>query len=120
MAWTGVPVVTSLGKNIARITGVSLAGGAVGTIRLNGAGGDISLPANFPFRPDDSALEAGLTMTDLVQVSYVNTNPGGGAESRHVHVEKSEGPFTITFTNDAGQATSPLEIYVQFHHSIHR
>lgn len=121
MVWTGVPVVTQLGKNITRITGVSLAGAAVGTIRLVGAGGDISLPTSFPFRPDDGALQDGLTMSDLVQVSYVNTTPGGGGESRHIHVEKSEGPFTITFTNDAPVlATSPLEIYVQYHHSLHR
>jgi hypothetical protein len=116
MAWTGVPVVTSLGKNIVRITGVSLAGLAVGTIGLAGGGSDIDLPASFPA----VAVPGTLTMSDLVQVSYVNVDPGGGTESRHVHVEKANTPFVITFTNDGATATSPVEIYVQYLHSLIR
>lgn len=110
MAWTGTPVITSLGKSIVRITGVSLGGTAVGTIGLNGGSGNISLPSNFP-----TDLSGSLTLADLVMVWYVYTTPGGGNESRHVHVEKVVSPaFLITFTNDANQDTSPLEIYIQY------
>lgn len=60
-------------------------------------------------------------MSDVAHVSYVNTDPGGGTESRHIHVEKADDPFTITFTNDGGgNPTSPLEIYVQYLHSLIR
>ena len=117
MAWTGAPTITNLAKNIARITGVSLGAGAVGTIGLAGGAGDISLPSTFP----SIAVPAPLTLADLVRVTYVYTNPGGGAESRHVHIDKAIAPFLITFTNDSGaQATSDLEIYVEYLHSLVR
>lgn len=121
MAWSGTPVIKSLGKYTVRITGVFLDGDAVGTIGLAGSGADLELPANFPTTPGVNRAALALTMSDIVQCRYVNTDPGGGAESRHVHVEKADSPFTITFTNDAaGNPTSPLEIYVEYTHSENR
>lgn len=116
MAWTGTPIITSLGKHIVRITGVSLAGSTSATIGLNGGSGDLSLPSTFP----SIALPAPLTLVDLVRVSFVHTNPGGGGESRHVHVDKTDSPFLITFTNDQGAVTSTLEIYVEHLHTLVR
>lgn len=117
MAWTGTPTVTALGQNIWRITGVSLVSSAVGTIGFKNSGKNIELPRLFPTNLN------GLTISDLVEARFVHTTPGGGNESRHVHVDKSgtqNSDFTITFTNDANQDTSPLEIFVQFFHAAIR
>jgi len=43
MAFTGTAVVTELGKNVARVTGLSLEAAASGTISGNGDGGDVEL-----------------------------------------------------------------------------
>lgn len=123
MAFTGTATVKSLGKHVARITGLSLASGAGGTVGLPGdSGADVQLPTGFPAEVDASAALAGLTMSDLVQAYYVNDGESGGNESRHVHVVKDDGPpFRITYSNDHGsQATSALEIWVQYWHSTTR
>ncbi len=109
--WQGTPVITGLGNGTARITGVSLNAGGVGTIGLYGSGADIELPSYFL-----SSSTPTLTLSDLIEARYQQDS--GGAS--HINVDKSEGPFTLTFTNAQGQASGDLEIYVRYHHSIER
>ena len=116
MAFTGTATVVSLGKNLVRITGISLLkNGTSGTIGLSGSAADVTLPSSFP-----SSGDSGFTMSQLVEVR-VNLAPSPGNDASHVHISKTESPFTITIENDnAGVDTGNLEIYVQFHHSITR
>ncbi len=120
MAFTGTPTVTSLGKNTVRITGISLAAAASGTIGLTGGGAGVSLPANFPSAVDAALSAAGLTMADGVDVRY-NRSSSGGTQASHLTVAKQATPFLITLTNpDGANASGSLEIYVQYLHSIDR
>jgi hypothetical protein len=48
MAFTGTPVVEAVGFNIKRITGVTLAAGAQGSVGGPGSGADIELPVDTP------------------------------------------------------------------------
>ena len=115
MAWTGAPTVVAIDHFAARITGISLAAGAAGTISLNGGGGNIELPADLPSTAPTDPV--GLTMADVVQVSYLHTAAATNAD--HMHVVKTNAPFLITFTNDDGAAaTGALEIYVVFLKSL--
>jgi len=123
MAFTGVPVITSLGKNIVRITGVSLDAATAGTIGFAGdVGADIQLPAEFPSDATEAAAVDGLTLEDVIRAWYVNDGVAGGAESRHIHVVKTLGPpFRITYTNDnGGTATGNLEIWIDCLHTLIR
>ena len=58
-------------------------------------------------------------MSDLVQVSYVFVS-SPGAEATHLHMNKTDSPFLITFENDAANPSSTLEIYVVFWHTLVR
>lgn len=120
MAWTGTPTVKSLGSGIVRIAGVSIGASATATIGLHGSGKDIELPTSFPSLSD----VPGITLADLIEIRYQHIDAGGtGNESRHIHMEKMgtvAADFFIEVSNDQNQATSPLDIYIQFHHSITR
>lgn len=110
--WQGVPTVTGVGVGIARITGVSLNAGGSGTIGLYGSGANIELPSYFL-----SGVTPTLTLSDLVEV---NQKTGVGSSASHINVDKSEGPFTLTFTNAQAGASGALEIYVKYHQSVGR
>lgn len=111
MAFTGVATVKLVTDSLVRITGLSLAGLAVGTIGLFGdAGADVQLPDGFNPEPFGD-----VTLEDAVQSWYVMTNPGGGGESRHIHVDKTSPPFRVVYTNDGALPTADFEIYVRFH-----
>jgi len=105
MAFTGTPVVTSLGKHIARITGVSLAASANGTIKASGGGAN--LPATHPGVSDNSIV-------------IVNHAAAPAAGTPIMSVVKSGTPTdTITITNhDGANATGALEIFVISPHSL--
>lgn len=115
MAFTGSAVVEQIADSIVRITGVSLASGASGTIGLNQYGGssgaaDIELPAGFQPSNYDS-----VSLQDQVMV---NSNPiTSVATAIPVRVVKTGTKpldFLITMTNDHGSLASPqLEIYVE-------
>lgn len=119
MAFVGAAVVKSLGKYMVRITGIHLAGGQSGTIGLYGdAGADVQLPASFPNDVDGAAKALGLTMTDLCECR-LHDLAGGGANP-HYHQAQSEPPFRITLTNDVGNDTPDLDIYIHYLHSLIR
>jgi hypothetical protein len=104
---------------MARITGLSLAASAAGTISLNGGGGDVALPASLqwtPYAGNDSG-DGQIDLDDAVEVSVV---PAGTLSAALlVSVTKANGDdpatFAITLTNDDGaNATPALEIFLRY------
>lgn len=105
MAFTGTATITVLGTRIARLTGISLAAGASGTISGSGGAGDETLPSSFP------ALSVNEAMVSAVQVASGATSP--------IVIAKAGSPAVITVENtDGGNATGGLEIYIEMPHSI--
>ncbi len=118
MAFTGSATVKAVSDRIVRITGLSLAGSASGTIGLSGAGGgapDVKTPATFqpsPYNYDGSVVslqdsislsfQADAAVTSALQVSAAKTGT-------------TQTDFRITVTNTSGTATPELEFYVRFH-----
>ncbi len=124
MAFTGNATVTSLGKYVARITGITLGAGAAGTIGFaTDAGADVKLPAQFPTvaegRTDEvDAGSTALSLSDLVEASV---HVGAGNKTGDIRISKGTNPFRITLTNASGNtATDGLEVYVRYHHSAVR
>jgi len=107
MAFTGTAVVVSQGKYAARITGISLAAGANGTITAAGGGGDVTLPSTHPGISDNTW-------------PVVNHAASPAAGTPLVSVAKSGAPTdTITLTNEDGvNATGNLEVFIIEPHSI--
>jgi hypothetical protein len=119
MAFTGTPVVKQISDRIVRITGLSLAGSASGTIGLNGATGtppDVRLPVGFlpaPYAYDGGGL---VTLADSVKLEYTPTN----LVASFVAVDTTKSgtttaDFRITLHNSSGSASPDVEMYVSFH-----
>lgn len=120
MAFTGTAVVKQVADGIVRITGLSLAAGASGTIGLAGATGTtpgVTLPASFktvhytyggvnvPFADsiDVTALPAATGVATAIPTAVVKS--GTTVED-----------FRATITNTHGSLATPnLEIYVKNH-----
>ncbi len=118
MAFTGSATVKAVSDRIVRITGLSLAGSASGTIGLSGATGsapDVKLPGTFqpsPYNYDGSVV----SLQDAVSLSWV---PDASiASPLQVFAAKTgtgQTDFRITVSNVSGTATPELEFYVKFH-----
>lgn len=117
MAFTGTAVVTQISDRLVRVTGLSLAGSAAGTISLSGGTGQVLLPAGFKPTPYvngegqsvslQAAIEVSLTpvtsITTLVPIMAVKTGT-------------DPADFLITFTNTTSATASALQdIYIAFH-----
>jgi hypothetical protein len=120
MAFTGTATVVQVSDRIVRITGLSLASAAVGTIGLTGHTGStpgVTLPESFKTEhyaylgvnvPFASAIEcvvvpAATGVATAIPVSVVKTGT-------------SLADFLISLTNTHGSLATPnLEIYVTFH-----
>lgn len=117
MAFTGVAVIKQVADNMVRITGLSLAGGAAGTISLNAGAGQVKCPANFEFTPYTIAGST-VTSADAIDVS-VKTADLAGPSAVNVAVTKAgtvASDFLATLTNlNSGSSSGNLEIYVKFH-----
>jgi hypothetical protein len=117
MAFTGAPTVKLVTDTLVRITGISLAHSANGTIGLHGNSGapGVRLPAAFKpesFRDDDGNL---VSLQDAISVLMVRA----GVEAVVVPISvvktgTTDADFLITLTNtqDANDSAS-LEIYVR-------
>lgn len=120
MAFTGTAVVKQISDRIVRITGLSLATGAAGTIGLFGATGSapgVRLPETFkPLHYEYAGSD--VPFQDSIEATAA---PGatGTATAIPVAVVKTgttDADFRITFTNTHATTTTPnLEIYVKFH-----
>ncbi len=118
MAFTGTPVVEKISDRLFRITGVSLAGDASGTIGFSdktvAPEVEIEAPTLQPYKLAGSvavSLQAAVQtlinpvtdVTSAVPISVVKTGT--------THAD-----FVITVHNDtAATASGGLEIYVEFH-----
>ncbi len=124
MAFTGVAVVTQVSDGKVRITGLSLAGAAAGTIALSGGTtvGATLLPASFkasPYRIDGGTAGGNVVaLQDAIECRIVLAG-SAVATAQQVAVTKTgttQANFLITLTNAiAATATDALEIWVQFH-----
>ena len=105
MAFTGTGVNASYGTRQVRITGLSLASGATGTIGNNGSGADHELPTNFPT----------LAVNVKAHVNY--EAPNAGIE---MGITKAAGPPVLVNlrNHDGVNATGNLEIILEMPHSI--
>lgn len=120
MAFTGTAVVTQISDRMVRITGLSLASAAAGTIGLTGATGSapgVTLPAAFKTE-HYTYLGGAVTFQDCLDVE-IKCAATGVATAIPLAVVKSGtslADFRMTITNTHGSlATSVLEMYVRFH-----
>lgn len=109
MAFTGAAVIEKVSDRVVRVTGLSLAAAAVGTISLFEGAGEVKLPDDFNPTPYSD-----VDLAEAIEVSFIKIATSVAALD--VFVAKVASPFLATFTNDDGvNATSELEMYFRFH-----
>jgi hypothetical protein len=112
MAFTGVAVVTKVSDREFRITGLSLANGAAGTIGLDGGTGDVDLVAGWAAYAAASLV----TLQDAIRVTIGLA--GVAAVAPAIQVVKTGttvADFLATLTNGGAAPSGDMEIYVEFH-----
>lgn len=114
MAFTGSATIKQITANLVRITGLSLASGATGTISLADGAGAVKTPASF--QPKTTTYNgAAVAIADEVSAQY---HPDS-AVTTSIPVEcvktgTTKADFLMTFTNSHASLASPnLEIYVR-------
>lgn len=117
MAFTGVAVIKMVSDRLVRITGLSIANGANGTIGLHEktVAPDERLPAAFqPRRYEDSSSPVALQ--DSIKVWFAYTDPGAVVMPVGV-VKAGTTPedFVATLSNAGAADSGELEIWVEFH-----
>jgi hypothetical protein len=119
MAFTGTPTVLQISDGLVRITGLSLAAGAAGTIGLfaSTASPGVRLPDGYSptaYTRDGSSVPLSASIDVSVQCAAV-----GVATAIPYAVVKTgtdEEAFLATITNTHGSLATPnLEIYVRYH-----
>lgn len=112
MAFTGTPVIEKIADNLFRITGVSLAGDASGTIGFSdkAVAAEVSMVA-----PDWDPLGT-VSLIDGVQVSItLLSDVTSAVPISVVKTGTTHADFVITLHNDsAATASAELEIYVRW------
>ncbi len=118
MAFTGTATVVQVSDRQVRISGLSLAGGANGTIGLSGATGTapgVTLPAAFQAGVYDYGT-ANVALASSIRLSYNYVE--ATADEVPLTVAKTgttAADFRITVTNNTGSASSQVEMYVFYH-----
>ena len=117
MAFTGVAVVKMISDRKARITGLSLAAAATGTISLLGGTGAVKLPASAQWNRYNNAEGQQVELDEAVQVTVVKAEAGLATTEAVAIVKTGDGPvdFLITLSNPDAAASGAMEIYVEFH-----
>lgn len=120
MAFTGTAVVTQVSDRKIRITGLSLAGSAVGTISLSGGTGEVLMPGGFqpvPYSLPGASGPVTVALQDSVEVNLVPvTSITTLVPIEVVKTGTTPVDFLITLTNTTSATTSALqEIYIEFH-----
>jgi hypothetical protein len=113
MAFTGSATIKKVAENLYRITGLSLAADAAGTIGLAGGSGDVELPETDDWQPYGD-----VTLIDAIQCYVIpaGDQPATAVPVRVTKAGATNDTFLITLTSDDGAAASgALEIYVRFH-----
>lgn len=122
MAFTGTAVITKVSESKFRITGLSLAGAAAGTISLSGGTGAVKVdaPQWQPFQ--SSGLQGGnVDLSESVECIVIPADVAAtaaiGAQTPAVvktGTTPSDFLVTITNRNAASAASGGLEIYLTF------
>jgi len=111
MAFTGAAVFQKLADNLVRVTGLSLAAAAAGTISLFEGAGEVKLPDNFNISPYSD-----VDLAEAVEVSLTPTTSVVNGQKVRVNKTLPAGALLVTLTNDDAANASPgLEIYLRFH-----
>ncbi len=118
MAFTGSAVVKQVADNLVRITGLSLAGAAAGTIGLHGNSGSpgVVLPAGF--QPKPYVSEGGpVSLQDSLEITMVPvTSIPTLVPIKAVKTGTDNTDFLFTLTNTtSGTASALVEIYIRHH-----
>ena len=118
MAWTGVAVVKKVTDRLFRVTGLSLAGDASGTIGFSDkdVAAEVSLVAPT-WQPFENSEGGSVALQDAIWVLMnVVTDVTSAVPISVVKSGTDHGDFVITFHNDsAATASANLEIYIGFH-----
>jgi hypothetical protein len=118
MAFTGTATIKQISDSMVRITGLSLASGATGTIALSahtGATPDVVLPASFKTE-HYAYLSSNVTFQDAIDCQV---QAGAAAAAFQLPAVIKSGTttadFRVTLNNAFASATPAMEIYVRFH-----
>ena len=119
MAFTGTAAIALPSSGLVRITGLSLAASAAGTISLSGGTGAVKTPTSVQWTPyageDDDNDQITLNESVYVSVKPVDTLTAALQVSQ-VKSGTIPSDFLVTLTNDdAVNATPALEIWLRFH-----
>lgn len=119
MAFTGTATVLLVSDSLVRITGLSLAGAASGTIGLDEktTPAEVSLPAAFKPRTYVDGIAVAVTLQDSIQVmANVVTSVTTLVPVKIVKTGTTPLDFVITLTNTTvGTTSAELELYIRFH-----
>lgn len=111
MAFTGAATFQQVSEQVVRITGLSLAGAAAGTIGPHGSGANVELPESF--QPKATKFNGVAVPLDAA-LDYTSKPAGSVVTSVPIEITKA-GSGVATFTNTTVATASPaLEIYVKY------
>lgn len=116
MAFTGTAVVKMVSDNLFRITGLSLAAGASGTIGFRtGGSGEVDVPTDWDRYVNGKGQQ--VELDESVQISVIKAEAGLGTTEAVACVKTGDGPsdFLATLSNPDAAASGALEIYCRFH-----
>lgn len=116
MAFTGTPALHRVSDGMVRLTGVSLAAGADGTISMDAGTGEVKFGAAQGIAPWEPYEGVSLQTAVKVETNPVTDVSNFGIPIRVVKTGTDPSDFLITLTNDsAATASAELEIYISFH-----
>jgi len=121
MAFTGAATTKIISDCKARITGLTLAGAAAGTISLSNGAGEVKLPAACKWHAYENAQKVNvLPLGDLLYVSGLMAADANGVVGKVQQTKAGAADdgsdFLLTLTNsDAMNATPAMEINLAYH-----
>lgn len=118
MAFTGAAVFKVISGNKVRITGLSLAAAAAGTISLHNGNGEVKLPASCKWDAFKNGEGHQVLPLEAIQASFQKV----AADTHSVVVSQGKAgaavdgsDFLVTLTNsDAANPCPGLEIYLEY------
>lgn len=118
MAFTGTAVIQYVSDRKARITGLSLAAAATGTIGLvANASAAVKLDPPDNWNRYKNAKGEEIELDASIQVTVIKAEAGLATTEAVAVVKTGDGPadFLATLSNPDAAASGALEIYVEFH-----
>lgn len=116
MAFTGAAVVQHISDTVVRITGLSLAAAASGTIGLiTGGAGEVDI--DVPWNRYTNGRSQEIELDQSVEVSVYVAEAALAVVEPVSIVKSGDGPtdFLVTLANPDAAASGALEIYLKFH-----